>query len=234
MTAKPARPATNPAMVVEAVASLSGCSVAALIGQDRAPDLVAARQMAMALIKDLTPLSLAAIGRHVGGRSPQAVAQAVAATARAGQADRLADARMRAARAHVIARPEQADDPLRLALDIVGGGVTRARPAQLTALAALTVGYAARLGDILTEPAAPDPEIAPLIVPVAVPRLPPALARAATEFLACRQSLDNARFTAGERAARENETAALKRLTRALAEAVQTHTQTQTQPETRS
>ncbi|MBL8976746.1 MAG: hypothetical protein JNK56_39470 [Myxococcales bacterium] len=217
-------------MVVEAVASLSGCSVAALIGQDRAPDLVAARQMAMALIKDLTPLSLAAIGRHVGGRSPQAVAQAVAATARAGKADRFAAARMRAARAHAIARPDQAEDPLRLALDIVGGGITRTRPEQLAALAALTVGYAARLGDILTEPATPDPEVAPLIVPVEVARLPPALARAAADFLACRQALDNARYSPGERAAREHETAALRRLARVLADAIKTHTQPETRP----
>ena len=76
LTARQPRPIT-PQVILEATSKMFGIPVEEIIGKKRQRPLVAARQVAMYVIRDLTDLSYPAIAREFGGRDHTTVIHAV-------------------------------------------------------------------------------------------------------------------------------------------------------------
>ena len=76
LTARQPRPIT-PQVILDATSKMFGIPVEEIIGKKRQRPLVAARQVAMYVIRDLTDLSYPAIAREFGGRDHTTVIHAV-------------------------------------------------------------------------------------------------------------------------------------------------------------
>jgi len=69
---EPIAPVT-PSQIIEAVASFCKLTIPALTGRDRHERWVLARQVAVYLIRQETDLTLAQIGKEIGGRNPSTI-----------------------------------------------------------------------------------------------------------------------------------------------------------------
>jgi chromosomal replication initiator protein len=76
LTARQPRPIT-PSVILEATSKMFGIPVEEIIGKKRQRPLVAARQVAMYVVRELTDLSYPAIAREFGGRDHTTVIHAV-------------------------------------------------------------------------------------------------------------------------------------------------------------
>lgn len=209
--------------ILDATAAHFALSRRDLVSQRRDRAVIRPRQIAMWLARQLTPKSLPEIGRHIGGRDHTTVAHGVGVIDQlieTSEEIRAAVAAVDEALRHPIRTVDERErDPLVVAIEILTGTrhATDVAVEEIAGMSGALVGYGRAVGAVVLdgEPA-PDPERLP--IETVVFRLPPAveaLCAAVDRVIAARAEVEDARFSAGERAASE----AFSRALRSLAEA---------------
>lgn len=192
-----------------------------LLSHRRGTEAVRARQTVMWMAKRLTPLTLPAIGRHLGGRDHTTVLHGIRVTeARIGHDPAFA-ALVGRLEEEIATTPNpegRESDPLLVAMDVASKArrATDVSIEEIEGIARALVGYGLTVGALVIDgAAASDPELLPIEieVPVEVPTPPAALLVAIDRVLKASIAFDSARTGPRERAAFEELSKSLRDLT---------------------